>query len=55
MTPEKPYEWGHPQFDRENHAEWTGWVQKAGYGESGLVFLRQSRPGFDFRGRPLSR
>lgn len=40
-TPEKPYEWGHPQFDPVSHAQWQEFKRLEPYvKEHGLVFVR---------------
>jgi hypothetical protein len=29
-TPDKPYEWGHPQFDPETHRQWSEFADREG-------------------------
>jgi hypothetical protein len=41
MTPDKPYEFAHPQFDRENWEAWDDFIRENGYVRpSGLNFTR---------------
>lgn len=46
MTPEKPYEAFHPQFDRENWKKWDEWLDGEG------SYVREDQTGLIFR-RPI--
>jgi hypothetical protein len=44
MTPEKPYEWGHPQFDVAIHRRWREFLTRETYvDDPGLSFLPPKR------------
>jgi hypothetical protein len=48
MTPNRPIDWGHPQFDPENHRRFTEFMQDQELPMAGLTFLPPSNIQFSF-------